>query len=89
MAIYFFAISHIFFVLPITLFEGKERRDMVLQEVRKGVEDQRRSKSVQLGQQEAWTKWDLPSRKVTWAELWRLEPIRISLMLRSVYDTLP
>lgn len=69
--------------------EGKERRDMVLQEVRKGEEDQRRSKSVQLGQQGAWTKWDLPSRKVTWAELWRLEPIRISFMLRSVYDTLP
>ena len=62
---------------------------MVLQEVRKGEEDQRRSKAVQLGQQGAWTKWDLPSRKVTWAELWRLEPIRISFMLRSVYDTLP
>ncbi|XP_078322870.1 uncharacterized protein LOC144622162 [Crassostrea virginica] len=69
--------------------EVKERRDMVLQEVRKGEEDQRRSKAVQLGQQGAWTKWDLPSRKVTWAELWRLEPIRISFMLRSVYDTLP
>ncbi|XP_078336960.1 uncharacterized protein LOC144626561 [Crassostrea virginica] len=66
--------------------EGKERRDMVLQEVRKGEEDQRRSKSVQLG---ARTKWDVPSRKVTWAELWRLEPIRISFVLRSVYDTLP
>ena len=35
-----------FFVLPITLFEGKERRDMVLQEVRKGEEDQIRSKST-------------------------------------------
>lgn len=27
--------------------------------------------------------------QVTWAELWRLEPYRISFLLRSVYDTLP
>ncbi|CAC5381746.1 unnamed protein product [Mytilus coruscus] len=34
-------------------------------------------------------KWNLPERKITWAELWRMEPFRISFMLRSVYDTLP
>ena len=33
--------------------------------------------------------WNRPKRKITWADLWRLEPFRISFLLRSVYDTLP
>ncbi|XP_063062183.1 uncharacterized protein LOC134455057 [Engraulis encrasicolus] len=41
------------------------------------------------GSQGAWTKWDLPRRKVPWRELWRLEPYHISFLLRYVYDTLP
>ena len=28
-------------------------------------------------------------KKVTWSELWRMEPLRISFLLRSVYDVLP
>ena len=37
----------------------------------------------------AWTKWDLPKLKITWPETWKLEPFRISFLLRPVYDTLP
>jgi len=69
--------------------DGKEKRDMILKEIRREEEDRRRSKSVQLVQQGAWMRWDLPARKITWSELWRLDPFRISFMLRSVYDTLP
>ncbi|KAI2659831.1 Mannonate dehydratase [Labeo rohita] len=51
--------------------------------------EKQRSKAVELGSQGAWTKWDLPKGKITWPELWTLEPFCISFLLRAVYDTLP
>ncbi len=66
-----------------------DRRAMIQEEVRNLEEEGRRSRAVVLASQGAWTKWDLPERKITWADLWRLEPFRISFLLRSVYDTLP
>ncbi len=65
-----------------------ERRAMVQAEVRGLEEEWRNTKVVGLGYQGAWTMWDLPKRKVTWADLWRLEPYRISFLLMAVYDTL-
>ncbi|XP_058608845.1 uncharacterized protein LOC131525365 [Onychostoma macrolepis] len=66
-----------------------ERRAMV-QAVVRGLEEERsKAKVVGLGPQGAWTRWDLPKRKVTWADLWRLEPCQISFLLRAFYDTLP
>ena len=62
---------------------------MVQAELRNLEEERRWSGAVELGSQGAWTRWDLPKRKITWANLWRLEPFRISLLLRAVYDTLP
>ncbi|XP_078685514.1 uncharacterized protein LOC144918529 [Branchiostoma floridae x Branchiostoma belcheri] len=67
----------------------KERRAMVQTEVRQLEEEGRRAKAVALSSQGAWTRWNLPSRKLTWADVWKLEPFRISFLLRSVYDTLP
>lgn len=52
-------------------------------------EEGRRAKSIELVTQGAWTRWNLPKRAITWSELWRLEPFRISFLLRAVYDTLP
>uniref|UniRef100_A0A0L8IBV9 Uncharacterized protein n=1 Tax=Octopus bimaculoides TaxID=37653 RepID=A0A0L8IBV9_OCTBM len=52
-------------------------------------EERRKSRAVKLVSQVAWTKWDLPYRKLTWTDLWRLEPFRISFLPRPVYDTLP
>ncbi len=73
--------------------EGKQSQDRGEAEVRTEVrhleDERRRSKSVELGSQGAWTKWDLPKRIIMCPELWRLEPFRISFLLRSVYDTLP
>lgn len=62
---------------------------MVQAAVRTREEMKRIARAVEQGSQGAWTKWDLPKHKVTWTELWRLEPYRISFLLRSVYDTLP
>lgn len=69
--------------------DPRQRREMIQAEVRHMEEERRRSRAVELGAQGAWTKWDLPKRKITWPEIWRLEPFRISFLLRSVYDTLP
>lgn len=44
---------------------------------------------VEPGSQGAWTKWDLLKWKVTWTELCRINPFCISLLLWSMYDTLP
>ena len=56
--------------------------------IRRMEEGLRKTKAVELGQQRAWTRWNVPERKVTWSELWRMEPLRISFLLRSVYDVL-
>lgn len=69
--------------------DPRQRRAMIQAEVRHLEEERRRSRAVELGAQGAWTNWDLPKRKITWSEIWRLEPFRISFLLRSVYDTLP
>ncbi|RXN07805.1 hypothetical protein ROHU_035438 [Labeo rohita] len=68
---------------------SKDRRAMIQEEVRNLEEEGRRVRAVELASQGAWTKWDSPKRKITWGDLWRLEPFRISFLLRSVYDTLP
>ena len=66
-----------------------ERRTLVQAEIRDLEEERRKARAVELASQGAWTRWDLPKRNLTWADLWRLEPFRISFLLRSVYDTLP
>ena len=55
-----------------------ELRTMVQAEVRRTEEDQRKARLTELRKQEAWMKWDLPERKLTWAELWRKDQFRIS-----------
>nr|XP_055036896.1 uncharacterized protein LOC129424307 [Misgurnus anguillicaudatus] len=67
----------------------REKRAMIQEEVRTLEEETRRAKSIELATQGAWTRWNLPKKKITWSELWRLEPFRISFLLRAVYDTLP
>ncbi|KAL4008469.1 hypothetical protein ACER0C_002321 [Sarotherodon galilaeus] len=70
--------------------QGKEKRSLILEEVRAGVEEKRTSQVVQLRQQGAWTRWEQAvERKVTWNELWKAEPQRIKFLIRAVYDVLP
>ena len=68
---------------------GKDRRDMVQEEIRREEEEVRKARAVEMGQKGAWTRWNVPERKITWADLWRMEPLQISFLLRSVYDVLP
>ncbi|XP_076844394.1 uncharacterized protein LOC143489330 [Brachyhypopomus gauderio] len=69
---------------------GREKRQMVQNEIRAEVEEDRRVKMVAMHQQGAWTRWEhAEQRKVTWPELWRLEPLHIKFLIQSVYDVLP
>ncbi|XP_075343502.1 uncharacterized protein LOC142401936 [Odontesthes bonariensis] len=70
--------------------KGKERRQLIQEEVRAGVEEARCSRTVGMRQQGAWTRWEeAAARKVSWTDLWRSEPHRIKFLIQSVYDVLP
>ncbi|XP_073696141.1 uncharacterized protein [Garra rufa] len=70
--------------------EGKERRSLILEEVRAGVEEKRACQMAGMRQQGAWTRWEQTvERKVTWTELWKAEPYRIKFLIQAVYDVLP
>ena len=41
-------------------------------------------------QQGQWTNWDNAMQKsLTWNDIWHMVPLRISFLIRSVYDLLP
>ncbi|KAK3766631.1 hypothetical protein RRG08_042410 [Elysia crispata] len=70
--------------------EGKEKRDMVINEIRLNEDSRRVQKAVQQPQQGQWTNWDNALQKsLTWNEIWHMAPLRISFLIRSVYDLLP
>ncbi|KAK0145691.1 hypothetical protein N1851_015413 [Merluccius polli] len=69
---------------------GKERRQMIQEEVRAGVEETRSSRMVGMRLQGAWTRWEQAlDRKISWPELWKAEPYRMKFLIQSVYDVLP
>ncbi|XP_075904972.1 uncharacterized protein LOC142903304 [Nelusetta ayraudi] len=69
---------------------GKDKRQLVLREVRAGVEEERTSRMVAMQQQGAWTRWeDALERKVTWSEICQADPQRIGFLVRAVHDVLP
>lgn len=70
--------------------QGKERQQLIQDEVRAGVEEAHCSRTVGMRQQAAWTRWEqLVDRKISWTELWKSEPHRIKFLVQSVYDVLP
>ncbi len=69
---------------------GKERRQLVQNEVRAAVEEERSSRAVGMRQQGVWTKWEqVVERKFTWTDLWWAEPHHIKFLVQAVYDVLP
>jgi hypothetical protein len=69
--------------------DSRQKRTLIQKEVRDVEEETRQAKAVQLGPQGAWTRWTVPERKLTWKNMWNYEPLRLSFLLRSVYDLLP
>jgi hypothetical protein len=69
---------------------GKERRDLVIEEVRLRAEADRIQVAVQQGQQGQWTSWESAmQRSLSWNDIWHLAPLRLSFIIRSIYDQLP
>ncbi|KAI4885725.1 hypothetical protein NFI96_026178, partial [Prochilodus magdalenae] len=68
----------------------KEKRNLVQEEVCAKVEEACFSRMVGMSKQGAWTKWEhTTGRKITWAELWKVEPHHFKFLVLSVYDVLP
>ena len=70
--------------------KGKERCQLIQEEVREGVEEVSYCKMVGLSQQGAWTRWeDVEKKRITWSDCWRLDFSEIRFLIKSVYDVLP
>ena len=70
--------------------QGKELRDMIIQEVRSGEDKKRYQKAVQQSQQGQWTNWDeAVQRSLNWNDVWHMAPLRLSFIIRATYDLLP
>ena len=69
--------------------KGKQRRNLIQEEVRASVEE-KRSKMVGLCQQGAWTQWEnFVKRKISWSDIWHADASRLKFLVQSVYDVLP
>jgi hypothetical protein len=69
---------------------GKEKRDLVIHEVREIAEQERVQCAVQQSQQGQWTTWeDVLQRSLSWNDIWHIAPLRLSFVIRAVYDQLP
>ncbi|GFO23894.1 reverse transcriptase [Plakobranchus ocellatus] len=63
---------------------------MIIDEIRNKEDSTRVQKAVQQPQQGQWISWDTAiQRSLTWNDIWHMAPLRISFLIRSVYDLLP
>ena len=68
----------------------KDKRGMLLQQIRNTEEEQRHTNAVNMQSQGARIKRkEVLPKKITWSELWKMEPLRMKFYFRSVYDVLP
>ena len=76
---------------PFSTGSDKEKRDAVVQEVRRSEQEKRMVHLVGCSQQGQCLSWQemVVERKLSWKELWKWEPARTSFLIRSTYDVLP
>ena len=67
----------------------KEKRDMIVKEVRNKEEERRRVKIVSQGKQGAMTRWEVPELRLNHKEILSTTETRIKFLTKSVYDLLP
>ena len=80
----------VYFPSPqISRAKGKERHQIVQDEVQAGIEETRHCKMVGLSQQGAWTRWEGVERKVRWLDCWWADFSEVKFLIKSVYDVLP
>ncbi|GFO27354.1 polyprotein [Plakobranchus ocellatus] len=70
--------------------EGKQKKGHIIDEIRNKKDSTHVQKAVQQPQQGQWTNWDTAiQRSLTWNDIWHMASLRISFLIRSVYDLLP
>uniref|UniRef100_A0A8W8MAC2 Uncharacterized protein n=1 Tax=Magallana gigas TaxID=29159 RepID=A0A8W8MAC2_MAGGI len=70
--------------------DKRVQRKLVQKEVQVMEGDSRIVKAVGMKKQGSWVNWEAArQRKVTWSDIWSMEPNRLQFLLRSVYDVLP
>ena len=76
---------------PFCRCNAKERRDAVIQQVKKECADERYVKLVQCNQQGQCLQWEefVVERKVKWADIWKWDVGKLSFLIKATYDTLP
>ncbi len=68
---------------------NKEKKDMIVGEIRNKEEQSRLAKAVGQGQQGRWTAWEeVEVRKLSWSEIWAMEPLVLRFVIHSTYDVL-
>ena len=67
----------------------KEKRAMLVREVREIEEETRRIRMTSLSQQGASTRWEVPERKLTQRDIIQTSEVSLKFLVKSVYDLLP
>jgi len=67
-----------------------QKRQLVVEEVRRQEDGERHAKAVSMAKQGRWTNWEgLEKRKLSWRDIWEMEGARLSFVIRAIYDLLP
>lgn len=67
-----------------------QKRQLVVEEVRRQEEGERHAKAVSMAKQGRWTNWEgLEKKKLSWHDIWQMEGARLSFVIRATYDLLP
>ena len=70
--------------------KGKQERDQVINELRRYEDFRRVQKAFLQSQQGQWTNWEnVLQKSLSWKDNWHMAPLRLSFLIRSVYDLLP
>ena len=65
----------------------KEKREMIVKEIREKEEDRRRVKIVEQGRQGAMTSWEVPEHRLSHKEILGATETRIVFLTKAVYDS--
>ena len=67
----------------------KDKRDLVVREVKAKEEDRRRVHIASLSKQGASTRWEVPEKRLSQDEIIKSTDTRLKFLAKSVYDLLP
>ena len=78
-------------IIPWAKADSKQRRHMIISEVRKGEEETRNVKAIGMANQGSWMSWTdkVESRKLSGNQLLQEQGSRLAFFLKAVSNTLP